>query len=379
MPVIRIHKIDEEIARLQVETEQEDMHIEELSQQSDRALAAATTAVDVRQNSLARLGQHKYGPGQTRPVGPGELHLIEAAPAILERKSAQTLRAQGPEIISVPNGNGGEHQSRPSDDDSTLSTTILETTEATQAPQVAASAFPVSRSPTDGPDPVPRLDWTYSTECLACKEAPTAKPGTCYAISEQKVQRTSRSSAKAHTVQVIIPAVTTYTSKDTMPTVDVGLDKPRTGSKGDNGHLTTSLVGDVPGDLLCQRTAPGVIGSKHQRTIPGLHVDCLTKHETRSNRAQSDLEDPLCTEISDSQPLSRSSLTLESPGKQGIKATKTRAAYPQRLQHSNKGVHASLVSQKKQRKKPVQIAVADSFSSISEAMLDCSEDELSFM
>ena len=379
MSVARIHKIDEEIALLQVETEKEDMHIEELSQQSDRALAAATTAVDVRQNSLARLGQHRYGPGQSRPVGLRELHLIEDAPAILERKSAQTLTAQGSDLISVPNGNGGEHQGRPSDDDSTLSTTFLETTEAMQAPQVAASAFPVSRSLTDGPGPVPHLDWTYSTECLACEEAPAAKPGTCDAVSEQNLQRTSRSSAKAHTIQVVIPAVTTSTPKDTMPTVDVELDKPRTGSKEDNGHLTTSLVGELPGELLCQRTSPGVIESKHQRKSPGLHVECLTKHETRSNRAQSELEDPLCTEIPDSQSLSRSSLTLGSSGKQGIKATKTSAACPQRLQHSNKGVHASLVSQKKQRKKPVQIAVADSFSSISEAMLDCSEDELSFM
>ena len=379
MSVARIYKIDEEIARLQVETEEKDMHIEELPRQTDRALAAATTAVNVCQDSLSRLGQHKYGPDQPRPVGPRELHLIEDVPAILEKKSAQTLTAQGSDFISVPNGNGGEHQSRPIEDESTLSTMFLETTNATQGPQVAAPASPVSRSPTDGPDLVPRLDSTHSTECLAREEAPTAEPGTCGAISEQNLHRTSRSSAKAHTVQVVIPAVTTYTPKDTMPTVDVELDKPRTGSKGDNGHLTTSLVGEMPKHLLCQRTSSGGIESKHQLTVPDLHVDHSTNHDVQSNRAQSDLEDPLCAEIPDSQPWSRSSLTLESPGKEGTKATKTSATFPQRPQHSNKGVHNSLVSPKKQRKKSVQIAVADSFSSISEAMLDCSEDELSFM
>ncbi len=379
MFVAQISKFDEEIARLQVETEKEEIHIEELPQQTDRALAAATTAVNIRQNSLARLGQHKYGPDQPSLVGSRELHLIEDVPAILERKSAQTLTAHGSEVISVPNGNGGEHRSRPIDDDSTLSTMFLETTDATQAPQVAASASPVSRSPTDGPGLVPRLDCTHSTECLAREEAPTAEPGTCDAISQQNLQRTSRSSAKAPTVQVVIPAVTTFTPKDTMPTVDVELDKPRTGSKEDNGHLTTSLVGEMPRHLLCQRTSSGVIESKHQLTIPDLHVDRSTKHDAQSKRAQSDLEDPLCTEIPDSQPWSRSSVTLESPGKQGIKARKMSTTLPQRPQHSNKGVHNSLVSPKKQRKKPVQIAVADSFSSISEAMLDCSEDELSFM
>ena len=379
MSVARVYEFDEEIARLQVETAEKDMHIDELPQQTDRALAAATAAVNVRQDSLASLGQHKYGPDQPRPVGPRELHLIEDVPAVLERKSAQTLTAQGSDVISVSNGNGHEHQSRPIEDESTLSTMFLETTNATQGPQVAAPASPVPRSPTDGPDLVPRSDLTPSTEGLAREKAPTAEPGTCAAIPEQTLHRTSRSSVQAHTVQVVIPAVTTYTPKNTMPTVDVELDKPRTGSEEDNGHLTTSLVGEMPRHLLCQRTSSGGIESEHQLTVPDLHVDHSTKHDVQSNRAQSDLEDPLCAEIPDSQPWSRSSLTIESPGKEGTKATKTSATFPQRPQHSNKGVHNSLVSPKKQRKKSVQIAIADSFSSISEAMLDCSEDELSFM
>ncbi|KAK0515834.1 hypothetical protein JMJ35_001868 [Cladonia borealis] len=379
MSVARIHKFDEKIARLQLETEKEDMHVEELPQQTDRALAVATTAVDVCQNGLARLGPQKYGAGHPRLVESRELHLIGDVPAILEGKSAQTLMAQDSDVLPVPNDNGGEHQSRPIDDGSTLNTVFLETSGATQAPQVAASASPVSRSPTDGPGLIPRLDWTRSTECLAREEAPTAELGTCDAISEQKLQCTSRSWANTYTVQVVIPAVTTHTSKDTMPTVDVELDKPRTGSKEDNGRLTTSPVGERSRHLLCQRTSSGVIESKHQLTIPNLHVDPSTEHEAHSTRAQSDLEDPLCTEIPDSQPWSRSSLSLESLGKHGIKATKTSATFLQRPQHSNKSVHNSPVSPKKQRKKPVQIAVADSFSSISEAMLDCSEDELSFM
>ena len=358
MSVARTHKFDEEIARLQLETEKEDMHVEELPQQIDRALAVATTAVNVCQNSLARLGQQKYEAGHPRLVGARELHLIEDVPAILEGKSAQTLMAQDSDVLPVPNDNGGEHQKRPIDDDATLSTMFLETSGATQAPQVAASASPVSRSP---------------------EKAPTAELGTCDAISEQKLQRTSRSCAKTCTVQVVIPVLTTNTPKDTMPTVDVELDKPRTGSKEDNGRLTTSLVGEMSRHLLCQRTSSSVIESKHQLTIPNLHVDPSTEHEAQSTVAQSDLEDPLCTEIPDSQPWSRSSLSLESLGKQGMKITKTGATSLQRPQHSNKSVHNSLVSPKKRRKKPTQIAVADSFSSISEAMLDCSEDELSFM
>lgn len=373
MSVARIHNFDEEIARLQLETEKEDILLEKLPQQTDRALAAATTAVNVRQNSLARLRKQKYGPGRPRLVRSRELHLIEGVSAILEGKSAQTLMAQGSDLISVPNGNGGEHQSRPIDDDSTLSTMFLETNDATQTPQVAASASTVSRSPTDGPGLVPRSDWTRSTECLAREETPIAELGTCDAISEHKLQLTSRSWAKTHTVQVVIPAVTTHTPKDTMPTVDVELDKSRIGSKEDNVHLTTSLVGEMSRHLLCQRTSSVVIESKHQLTIPNLHVDPSTEHEAHSNGDQSDLEDPLCAEIPDSQPWSRSSLTLETLGKQGTKTTKTSVTSPQRPQHSNK------FSPKKQRKKPVQIAVADSFSSISEAMLDCSEDELSFM
>ena len=379
MPVARIDEFDEENARLQVENEKEDVQIEELPQPTDRASVAATIAVNVRQNSLARLGQYKCGPGQPRLVGSTELYLIEDVPAILQTKSAQTLTAQGSDVISGPNGNGGEHQSRSIDVDTRLSTMFPETTDATQTPQVVASATPVSQRPTDGPALVPRSDWTHSTECLVQEEAPTAEPRTCDAISEQNLQRTPRSSAKAHTIQVVIPAVTTYTPKDTIPTIDIELDKPRTGSKENNGHLTTSLVGKMPRHLLCQRTSSGGIESKPQLTIPDLHVDRFTRYDVQSNRAQSDLEDPLCTEVPDSQPWSRSSLTLESPGKQGTKATKTSATSPQRPQHSNKVVHNSLVSPKKQRKKSVQIAVADSFSSISEAMLDCSEDELSFM
>ena len=222
----------------------------------------------------------------------------------------------------------------------------------------------------DGPDLIPRVDWTRSRECLGREEAPTAELGTYDAKSEQKTQHSSRSWAKTCTVQVVIPVVTTNTPKDTMPTVDVELDKARTGSKEDNGRLTTSLS---------ERTSSGVIESKHQLKIPNSHDDPSTEYEAHSTRAQSELEDPLCTEIPDSQPWSRSSLSLESLGKQGMKATKTSAASLQRPQHSNKSVHNYLVSPKKQRKKPIQIAVADSFSSISEAMLDCSEDELSFM
>ena len=379
MSVARNHKFDEEIARLQLETAKEDMHVEELPQQIDRALTVPTTAVNVCQDSLAKLGQRKYGAGHPRQVGSRELQLTEDVPAILEGKSAQTLMAQDFDVLSVPNDDGGEHQRRPIDDDATLSTMFLETSGATQAPQVAASACPVSRSPMNGPGLIPRVDWIRSTECLGREEAPTAELGTCDAISEQKLQRTSRSWAKTCTVQVVIPVVTTNTPKDTMPTVDVELDKPRTSSKEDRGRLTTSLLGEMSRHLLCQRTSSGVIESKHQLTVPNLHVDPSTEHEAHSTGAQSDLEDPLCTEIPDSQPWSRSSLSLESLGKQGMKATKKNATSLQRPQHSNKSVHNSLVSPKKQRKKPIQIAVADSFSSISEAMLDCSEDELSFM
>ena len=372
-------RFDEETAHLQVEIEKENMHMENLPQQPDRALAAAATAVKVGQNSLARLGQYKCEPDQPRLVGSTELHLIEDVPAILKRECDQNLTAHGFDVISLHTGNGGEHQSRPIDDDSTLSTMSQETTDATQTSQVAASVTPVSRSPTDDPALVPQLNCTHSTECLVREEAPTAEPGACDVIPEQNLQYTSRSTAKAYTVQVVIPVVTTYIPKDTMPTVDIDLDKPRTDSKEDNGHLTTSLAGEMPRHLFRQSTSSGGIESKLQFPIPGLHIDHSTKHDAQLNRAQSDLEDPLCTEIPDSQPWSRSSLTLESPRKQGTKATKMSGTFPQRPHHSNKAVHNSLDSPKRQRKKPVKSAVAESFSSISEAILSCSEDELSFM
>ncbi len=378
--VAQMCEFDEEIAHLQVEIEKEDMHIEKLPQQPDRALATAATAVNVRQNSLARLGQYKRRPGRPRLAGSTELHLIEDVPAILKRKGVQNLTAHGFDVISLPNGIGGEHQSRPIDDDSTLSTMSPETTDAMQTPQVAASVTPLSRNPTDGPALVPQLKDTHSTECLAREEAPTTEPGACDAISEQNLQHTSRFSAKAHTVQVVIPVLPTCISEEAMQTVDYDLDKPRTGLKEDNGHLTTSHAGEMPRHLLRQSTSSGGIESKHQLLpILGLDVDHSTKRDAQFNRAQSDLEDPLCTEIPDSQPWSRSSLTLESPRKQGTKATKMSATFPQRPQHSNKAVHNSLISPKRQRKKPVESAIADSFSSISEAMLSCSEDELSFM
>ena len=379
MSVARIYKCEEEIPSLQAQSEKEDMHIEEHPQQIDRALAAATTTVNVSQNSFPRLGQSKRGAGQPRLAESTELHLIEGVHAIHKRESAQDLTAHGSEVFSVPNGNGGEHQNGPMDGDPPLSTMSQETTDATKAQRVGASATPLCRSLTDGPAHVPRLNGTHSTERLVREEAPTAKPGTCNAVSEQNLQRTSRSLAKAHTVQVVIPVVTTYTAEDTVPTVDIELDKPRTGSKEDNGYLPTSMVDEMPGHLHRESTSSGVMKSEHQPPIPDLHIDHSMQRNALSDRDQSDLEDPLCTEIPDSQPWSRSSLTLESPRKQGTKATKMNVKFPQHPRPSNKAFDNSLDSPKKRRKKSLKIAIADSFSSISEAMLDCSEDELSFM
>ena len=379
MSVARIYKCEEEIPSLQAQTEREDMHIEEHRQQIDSALAAATIAINVSQNSFPRLGQFKCGAGQPRLAESTELHLIEGVHAILKRESAQEPTAHGSEGFSVANGNGGEHQNGPMDGDPPFSTMSQVTTDATKAPRVGASATPLYRSLSDDPNHVPRLNGTHSTEGLVREEVPTAKPGTCNAVSEQNLQRTSRSSVKAHTVQVVIPVVTTYTAEDTMPTVDIELDKPRTGSKEDNGYLPTSMVDEMPGHLLRESTSSGVMESEHQLPIPDLHVDHSMQRNALSDRDQSDLEDPLCTEIPDSQPWSRSSLTLESPRKQGTKATKMNVKFPQRPRPSNNACDNSLNSPKKRRKKSLKIAIADSFSSISEAMLDCSEDELSFM
>ena len=378
MSAARIYKCEEEIPGLQAETEREDMHIEEHPQQNDKALAAAITAVNVSQNGFPRLGQSKCGAGQPRLVESTELHLIEGVHAIRKRKSAQNLTARGIELISVPNGNSGGRQNRSVDSDPPLITMSQETTDATQAPRVGASAT-LCRSLTDGPVHVPRFNGTPSKSHLVREQAPTAEPGTCNAVWEQGLQRTSRSSVKAHTVQVVIPVVTTYTVEDTMPTVDIKLDIPRTDSKEDNNYFPTRVVGEMPEHLLRESTSSAVMESEHQLPISDLHLDHSMQKDAVSDRDQSDLEDPLCTEIPDSQPWSRSSLTLESPGKQGTKATKMSVKFPQRPRPSNKAFNSSLDSPKKQRKKPLKIAVADSFSSISEAMLDCSEDELSFM
>lgn len=379
MSVARIYKCEEDIPGLQAQTEKEDMHIEEHPQQIDKALAAATTAVNISQNSVPRLGQSKCGADQPRLVESTELHLIEGVQAVLKRKSAQNLTPQGSTIISVPNGNGGGRQNRPSDGDPPLDTMSQETTEATKAPRVRASATPLCRSLTDSPAQVPRLNGTHSKSHLVREQASTAESANCNATWVQNLQSTSRSSAKAHTIQVVIPVVTTDTAEDTVPTVDIELDIPRTDSKEDNNYFPTRVVGEIPGHLLPESTSSGVMENDHQLPNSDLHLDHSMQKDALSDGDESDLEDPLCTEIPDSQPWSRSSLTHESPRKQGTKATKMSVEFPQRLRPSNKAFDNSLDSPKKQRKKLLKIAVADSFSSISEAMLDCSEDELSFM
>ena len=377
--VARIYKYKEGTPGLQAQNEKEDIHIEEHPQQIDKALAAATTAVNVSQYSFPRLGQSKGRAGQPHLVEPTEFHLIEGVQAVLKGKSARNLTPQGSEIISVPNGNGGGRQNRPSDGDPPLSTMSQETTDATKATRVGPSATPLCRSLTDSPAHVPRLNDTHSKSHHVCEQAPTAEPATCNAIWEQSLQSTSRSSAKAYTVQVVIPVVTTDTAEGTVPTVDIELDIPRTDSKEDNSYFPTRVVGEMPGHLLPESTSSGVMGDEHQYPISDLNLDYSMQKDALSDRDQSDLEDPLCTEIPDSQPWSRSSFTLESPRKQGTKATKMSVKFPQRPRPSNKALGNSLDSPKKQRKKPLKIVVADSFSSISEAMLDCSEDELSIM
>lgn len=379
MSIARINKCEGEIPSLQAQTETEDVDIEEHTRQTDKALAATTTAVNISQDSFPRLRQSKCGAGQPRLVESTERHSSEGVHTILKRKRAQNLTALSPEFISVPNGNGSGGQNSPIDGDPPLSTMSQETTDATHASGVGASATPLCQSLTDGPAHVPRLNGAHSTSHLAREQAPTADPGTSNAAWEQNLQRTSRFAAKAYTVQVVIPVVTTYTAGDTMPTVDIEPDKSNSGSKEDHGYCPTSVVGEMPGHLLRESRSSGVMESVHQLPIPDMNVDHSMQNDALSDRDQSDLEDPLCTEIPDSQPWSRSSLTLESPEKQGTKATKMSVKFPQRSRPSNKAFDNSLDLPKKQTKKPLKIAVADSFSSISEAMLDCSEDELSFM
>ena len=374
----RIYKCEEDIPSLQAQTETEDVHIEEHPRQTDKALAAATTAVDISQDSFPRLRQSKCA-GQPRLVESTERQSIEGVHTILKRKSAQNLTALSSEVISVPNGNGRGRQNSPIDGHSPFSTTSQNDTDATQASEVGASPTSLCQSLTDGPAYVSRLNGAHSSLHLAREQAPTADPGTSNAVSEQKLQRTSRPAAKAYTVQVVIPVVTTSTAEDTMPTVDIELDKSKSSPKKDHGYSPTRVVGEMPGHLLRESRSSGVMKSEHQLPIPDMEVDHSMQNDALSDRDQSDLEDPLCTEIPDSQPRSRSSLTLESPEKQGTKATKMSVKFPQRPRPSNKALDNSLDLPKKQRKKPLKTAVADSFSSISEAMLDCSEDELSFM
>ena len=379
MSTARIYKCEEESPSLQAQTETEDVHIEEHLRQIDKALAAAKTTVNISQDSFPMLRQSRSGAGQPRLVESTERHLIEGVHTILKRKSAQTLTAPSSEVISVPDGNVHGRQNIPIDGDPPLSTMSQETTDAMQTSGVGASPTTLCQSLTDGPAHVPRLNGAHSSSHLAREQAPTADSGTSNAVWEQKLQRTSRSAPKTHTVQVVIPVVTTYTAEDTVPTVDIELDKSKSGSKEDHGYFPTRVVGEMPRHLLRESRSSGVMKSEHQLPIPDMNVDHSMQNDALSDRDQSDLEDPLCTEIPDSQPWSRSSFALESPEKQGTKAGKMSVKFPQHPRPSNKAFDNSLDSPKKQRKKPLKIAVADSFSSISEAMLECSEDELSFM
>ena len=417
---------DNGAAQIILDCNNENIQTKSFMQETKKTIEAAAAAVHGRSNETGVIGPTKAENHERPSSILTEANEVGDDAAIRRRFYARLLAKQGFEVVSHPSHrHRGRNQSQVVKTEVKLSHNTEESFENPlddeQASRVATSRTPAElQNPTGTPSfqkvkdsrhferparaersidvvseqhrpstaqssvSTPTNQLREATDChsaehLPCEEQPPAHlaaPTNLDPTLEKLVESRTRSLVTEHVIQVLIPAAKpSHVSKQPMLRRDITADELRQAFDEQNNKSK-----DHSGKSLKQRPSRNSAFSavKERPAVPksNMPIDHPSPRNVLSYRAPSDDEDPLGLEIPVSQSSSKDTPTSKSSRSQTMTVTKSPYSVSR---PSERGRSSSPRSPKKQGKSRLKATVADSFSSISEAVLECSEDELSFM
>ena len=380
-------QVDDEDPQLMLErSEEENALTEVFMRESERAIESAAAAIHGRRDKNGAIGQAKSEDHEQILSTFATQRKFEDDVAVHQRRCAQCLAEAGFEIVSQPDDrHGGPKQGQAIKTEIELSPTFEDfADDASHCLQTASVVISEICSTLQNPAGTPTPLLQEITDSLPVEYSPCEKQSVARhaastesdVASEQLGANSLRSVTTEHVFQVLIPVPKSYAvSKELTKPRNVTVDEWRPDLE-DQSKESKGLNRESPKQSPPKCSSPAARKDRPAVPTPKLHIDNINTRNVECDRAQCDTEDPLGTEILDSQPSSKTTPTSRTPGSQEKKAQKSASIVPP---PSGRGRHSGLRSPKKQKKSKLKTTIADSFSSISEAMLDCSEDELSFM
>ena len=377
-------QVDDEDPQLMLErSEEENALTEVFMRESERAIESAAAEIHGRHDKNGAIGQAESEDHEQILSTRAKQRKFEDDAAVRQRRCAQRLAKAGFEIVSQPDDrHSGPKQSKTEIE---LNPTFEDfTDDASHCLQTASVAIPEICSTLQNPTGTSTPLLQEITDSLPVEYPPRKKQSIARraasteldAASEQLGANSLRSVTTEHVFQVLIPVPKSYAGpKEPTKPRNVTADEWRPDLE-DQSKESKVLNRESPKQSPPKCSSPAARKDRPAVPKPKLHIDNINTRNVECDRAQCDTEDPLGSEIPDSQPSSKTIPMSRTPGSQDKKAKRSASIVPP---PSGRGRHSGLRSPKKQKKSKLKTTIAGSFSSISEAMLDCSEDELSFM
>lgn len=194
--------------------------------------------------------------------------------------------------------------------------------------------------------------------------------------SEHLGATTSKPVTPEHVLQVLIPCSKSNTaSKNSKAPFYVTIDERKADLEVQRNECK-SYNREMAQQSSPESSSCAVKEDHSAVPISLLHIDKINTRNVRCDQLQCDSGGPSGPGIPDSQPSCMSTTIPRTPRSQEKLAKRSAPLVPQSLGRGRPSVPPSLRTQKKNKFKRT---IVGSFSSISEAMLDCSEDELSLI
>ena len=380
-------QVDHEVPQLMLErSEEENALTEVFMREYERAIESAAAAIRGRRDKNGAIGQAKSEDHEQILSTFATQHKFEDDAAVRQRKCAQRLAKEGFEIVSQPDDrHGGPKQGQAIKTETELSPTFEDfADDASHCLPTASVAISEICSTLQNPAGTPTPLLQEITDSLPVEYSPREKQSIARRAASTKLDVASeqlganalRSVTTEHVSQVLIPVPKSYAvSKELTKPRNVTVDEWRPDLE-DQIKESKGLNRESPKQSPPKCSSPAARKDRPAGPTPKLHIDNSNTRNVECDRAQCDTEDPLGSEIPDSQPSTKATPTSRTPGSQDKKAKRSASIVPP---PSGRGRHSGLRSPKKQKKSKLKTTIVDSLSSISEAMLDCSEDELSLM
>ncbi|KAL2041320.1 hypothetical protein N7G274_005702 [Stereocaulon virgatum] len=308
---------------------------------------------------------------------------VEDDRRVRSQRCAQTLASKGFDVVSQPSNQGGRPKQGQIIREEIKFSPVFEepTDDAPLSLQTASAAMPEICFPLQNPAVTPSPIVQEATKSPPVEYSPQegqfrATSMEMYLTSEQLDATTLKPVTPEHVLQVLVPCSKSNAgSRGSKVPVHVTIDKWKPDLEVQSSE-SNSNRGEMAQQSPPESSSCAVKKDRPAVPISQSHIDKINTRNVRYDQLQCDSGGPPGHEIPDSQPSSMSTTVPRTPRSQERLAKRSAPLVPQSSGRGHPSVPPSPRTQKKSKRKR---AIVNSFSSISEAMLDCSEDELSFM